>query len=351
MMDKDIGRFVTFVRGIALSFGVLLSVFTFGGVANAQLCTLTAGGATYTIPAASHYDATPTSNLLGVGTGDYLFEDGWWFRVSGDTQEFFFPAPTTTTCAGAAGSITWADVGARGLFSATNLLNLTTFAGGTGRLHLTMSVTNLSTVNPLTISLFHSADFDVNGTAGTDNATLLLPNTHHRIQDTTAGFAEYRAFSPNANAFLVRPFGATTDVFGLLGNTAIDNFDNTGLPATSIDYTGGFQWDLVVPAGGTTSVNVLLTGNVVPTAAGVGLAGRVLTPGRNGLRNATVSLTDSRGNIRTARSSTFGYFRFEDLPVGETYVISIDSKRYTFAPRTVQLLDAVSDLELIAEGK
>src|SRR6185295_12946791 len=86
--------------------------------ADAQICTLTASGATYQIPAAGHYDTTPTTNFTGVGTGDYLFEDGWWFRVSGDTQETAFPAPTTTTCAAAAGTITWADVAARGLFSA-----------------------------------------------------------------------------------------------------------------------------------------------------------------------------------------------------------------------------------------
>ena len=43
----------------------------------AQLCTVVAGGANYTIPAASHYDNSQTSNFTGVGTGDQLFEDGW----------------------------------------------------------------------------------------------------------------------------------------------------------------------------------------------------------------------------------------------------------------------------------
>lgn len=230
----------------------------------AQLCTLTAGGATYTIPAASHYDNSQTSNLTGVGTGDYLFEDGWWFRVSGDTQESFFPTPTTTTCAAAAGTITWSDVGARGLFSASNGLTLTQDAAGSGELILTMSITNLSAVNPLVISLFHGADFDVNGTAGTDNATLAQANNYIQITDTTAGAAEYRAFDPAANAFLVRPFAAATDVFGLLGDTAVSNFDNSGLPASSFDFTGAFQWDLNIPPSGTAAVSVALNGNSGP---------------------------------------------------------------------------------------
>lgn len=230
----------------------------------AQVCTLAAGSATYTIPATSHYDATQTSNLTGVGTGDYLFEDGWWFRVSGDTQESFFPAPSTTTCAGAAGTITWTDVSARGLFSASNSLTLASGGAGSGELILTMSITNLSAVNPLVISLFHGADFDVNGSAGTDSAVLLAANDYIRITDATAGIAEYRAFGPSADAFAVRPFAATTDVFGLLGDTAVTNFDNTGLPATSIDFTGAFQWNLNIAPSGTASVSVALNGNAGP---------------------------------------------------------------------------------------
>jgi len=240
--------------------GMLVVAAMVPTLANAQICTLTSSGATYTIPAASHYDGTQTSNLTGVGTGDYLFEDGWWFRVSGDTQEFFFPAPTTTTCGGATGTITWTDVNGRGLFSATNTLTLSSAAAGMGQLTLTMSITNL-TGSPLVITLFHGADFDVNGTAGTDSATLLNANDYIRITDATAGFAEYRAFNPSAIAFMVRPFAAATDVFGLLGDTSPTNFDNSGLPFTNADFTGAFQWNLNIPANGTASATVALSGN------------------------------------------------------------------------------------------
>lgn len=249
---------------LACLFAVVALAPVFTSSAHAQICTLTAGGATYTIPATSHYDATQTSNLTGIGTGDYIFEDGWWFRVMGDTAESFFPAPTTTTCAAAAGTITWSDVNTRGLFSATNTLSLTSAAAGQGELILTMSITNLSSTNPLVISLFHGADFDVNGTAGTDNVTLLNANNYLGIADTTTGVAEYRAHNPPADAFLVRPFAATTDVFGLLGDAAVTNFDNTGAPAASIDMTGAFQWNLNIPASGTASVSVALNGNAPP---------------------------------------------------------------------------------------
>lgn len=324
------------------------SIFCCVQTINAQICTLTSGGATYTIPAASHYDATQTSNLTGVGTGDYLFEDGWWFRVSGDTQESFFPAPSTTACAGSTGTITWTDVSGRGLFSATNTLTLIGSGAGSGQLFLTMSITNL-TASPLSISLFHGADFDVNGSAGTDNAILLNANDHIRITDTTVGFAEYRAINPSSNAFMVRPFAATTDVFGLLGDTAITNFDNSGIPATNFDYTGAFQWNLNIAANGTSAVTVGLSGNspLLPTAAATSIGGRVMDGGGRGLMNAVVTMTDSGGNHRTTRSSSFGYYRFDDVVVGETYILEVNSKRYIFSPRVVSVDDQLEDLDFI----
>ncbi|HRI03767.1 MAG TPA: DUF2012 domain-containing protein [Pyrinomonadaceae bacterium] len=313
-----------------------------------QLCTLTAGGATYTIPATSHYDATQTSNLTGVGTGDYLFEDGWWFRVSGDTAESFFPVPTATNCTGANGTVTWTDVSSRG-FSATNTLNLASASAGTGRLTLTMSVTNLSAANPLTISLFHGADLDVNGTAGTDNATLLVPNNYMRVADTTAGFAEYGSFGPPANAYLVRPFAATTDVFGLLGDTAVTNFDNTGLPGTSFDFTGAYQWNnMVIPPSGTTTVSVIITGNTAVTASGVAVGGRVLTPEGRGVRGANVTITDDKGVSRTVSTGVNGTFRFEDVEPGQTYLVNVRSRRFTFSPQSVQVNDNIADLQFVA---
>ena len=276
----------------------------FSQAAWAQLCTVTAAAASYTIPATLHYDGTQTSNFIGVGTSDYLFEDGWWFRVAGDTQESFFPVPTTTNCAGAAGTITWTDVSTRGLFSATNTLALTSAAAGSGQLVLTMSITNLSAVNPLTISLFHGADFDVNGS--TNNATLLNPNDRIRIINTGGEFAEYGGLNPSANAFLVRPFSTTTDVFGVLGNAAVDNFDNTALPAFGNDFTGAFQWNLVIPPSGTSSVTAVLTGNsalpVAQLAPVAAVADTTLTAGTGSVTPTITTPAQGSGSTNFACS-------------------------------------------------
>ncbi|MBK7394427.1 MAG: carboxypeptidase regulatory-like domain-containing protein [Chloracidobacterium sp.] len=300
------------------------------------------------IPATSHYDATQTVNLTGVGTGDYLFEDGWWFRVSGDTAESFFPVPTGSACSGANGTVGWADVGNRGLFRAVNSLSLVSASPNTGRLVLTMAVTNLSAVNPLTISLFHGADLDVNGSAGTDNATLLVPNNYMRVTDTTTGFADYGTFTPAVNGYLVRPFAATTDVFGLLADTGLTNFDNTGLPASSFDFTGGYQWDRVIPANGTATVSVIITANTPLTASGVAVGGRVLTSEGRGVRGANVTITDERGVSHTVSTGVNGTFRFEDVQPGQTYVVNVRSRRFSYSPQVIQVNDNVADLQFVA---
>ena len=88
----------------------------------------------------------------------------------------------------------------------------------------------------------------------------------------------------------------------------------------------------------------------VPTAASVAIWGRVLTANGSGLRNAIVMLTDTHGVTRTALTSAFGYYRFDDVQTGGTYIISVSSKRYQFATRSVSVSDDLTDFDLIAES-
>ena len=78
-----------------------------------------------------------------------------------------------------------------------------------------------------------------------------------------------------------------------------------------------------------------------PSASQVAVAGRVLTLGGQGLRNAVVSLTGPDGMPRTVATSTLGYYNFPDVATGNSYVIAVSSRRYRFEQRTV---DVNSDL-------
>ncbi len=208
------------------------------------------------------FSASPSANLTGVSTPttqDHVFETGWWHRVSGATQETFFPVPTTQNYTGTTSTLDWAGITSAGrTFVAQEVSVVKNTAGPSGFATMTMRITN-NEATPLDICIFHMVDIDLQTTAGNDQAALLFANNHMRIFDVGANRAEYRGVG--ASAYLVRPFGAT-DVAAVLSNAAIDNFGNTGLPFAAADFTGGFQWCASVPAsGGSRSFTAIINVN------------------------------------------------------------------------------------------
>ncbi len=83
------------------------------------------------------------------------------------------------------------------------------------------------------------------------------------------------------------------------------------------------------------------------TTPSVTVGGRVLTPTGLILRNAVVILTDSQNVRRTATTSSFGIYSFDNVIVGETYVLSVASKRFRFAPQISQFSANVSNFDLV----
>ncbi len=220
--------------------------------------TITSGGASF-VRSVSSFDTTPTANFTGVGTGDQVFEFGWWYRLAGDTAETAFPAPTTQTYAANTSTILWTNVNGRG-FDAREVCVILGIASPVGgKVSCTMTITNPG-ASALAIDLFVFSDLDVGGTAAADSATLGLPNQRIDITDgTIADTAQFAGIG--AGAFMVRPFGATTDVAGLLSDALVTNFDNSGLPATNFDFTGGFQWTASIPAGGSSDFGSVMAVN------------------------------------------------------------------------------------------
>jgi hypothetical protein len=83
---------------------------------------------------------------------------------------------------------------------------------------------------------------------------------------------------------------------------------------------------------------------LAPTAASVSITGRVFAEKDRGLVNAVVLLTDASGNSRTARTSAFGYYFFDDIQAGQTFIVTVSSKRFRFGPQIITVIDAVTDL-------
>ena len=128
---------------------------------------------------------------------------------------------------------------------------------------------------------------------------------------------------------------------------------------TSADATGNaYKLDGVIgePIAGTISTGstysvkggFLTNSAFAPTAAAVSISGRVLTASGGGLVNALVTLTDINGNARTILTKKFGTFRFDDVAVGEIYIITVTSRRYTFQPQVISVTENLTNIDFTA---
>jgi hypothetical protein len=90
-------------------------------------------------------------------------------------------------------------------------------------------------------------------------------------------------------------------------------------------------------------------GPCVITASNASIHGRLLTPTGRGLMNAVVDLTNTdTGEIRRVRSTSLGYFNIQDVPVGDFYILSVQSKRYQFNTQSFTLNEDLDGLILTA---
>jgi len=150
-------------------------------------------------------------------------------------------------------------------------------------------------------------------------------------QAQTAGVmtwnSETIAQNPNANAIR----------WGTLYNF---RFDSNRPPQTANATIGFFK------TGAPITVQIQVPG---ASSVAVSISGRVTRSGGQGMANARVSMTDSNGSTRMAITNSLGYYRFDNVAVGGTYTIGVTSKRYTFAPRTLQVNDNRADVDFLPE--
>jgi CSLREA domain-containing protein len=84
--------------------------------------------------------------------------------------------------------------------------------------------------------------------------------------------------------------------------------------------------------------------------APAGISGRVMTASGRAVQNARVILTDTSGSTRTALTGNFGYYRFGEALVGETYTIAVVSKSYQFASQVFTVNNENYELNFIAQA-
>jgi hypothetical protein len=93
---------------------------------------------------------------------------------------------------------------------------------------------------------------------------------------------------------------------------------------------------------GQLEVDAVSAQTLQPTSATIDVGGRVVSAYGNGIGKVNVTLSDSEGAVHTAITSPFGYYYFEEIPVG-VIVVSVAAKRYTFANPT-QVFTAMENI-------
>lgn len=92
-------------------------------------------------------------------------------------------------------------------------------------------------------------------------------------------------------------------------------------------------------------------GQIAPaTASGVSISGRVMTAEGRGLRSAMVILTDPEGVTRSVATGRGGYYRFEDVEAGATYVLGVSSRRFQFVEQTINVSDSIAGVDFVPSG-
>ncbi len=108
------------------------------------------------------------------------------------------------------------------------------------------------------------------------------------------------------------------------------NINTVANTAEAVGINTFSDWVLVSPLG--------------PTAAPVTVGGRITSSYGRGIFGATVLMTDQSGQIFTARTNPFGYYRFYDVAAGNTYVVDIRHKQFSFAPKVVSIANDFEEL-------
>jgi len=198
---------------------------------------------------------------------------------------------------------------------------------GTTNLSNTIVADNTATANP-----------DVNGSIVSQGYNLV------RTRGTSTGYvASDQPDGADPKLGPLANYGGPTETHSLESSSAAIDQGNSTLMTDQRGFMRPIDNPSFSNAPGGNGSDIGAFEALGTTAGAVTVGGRVLTPTGRGIRNVLVTLTDSGGNARTAITSSFGYFSFEDISAGETYIISVSAKRYRF-DQPMRVLSVNEDL-------
>lgn len=90
---------------------------------------------------------------------------------------------------------------------------------------------------------------------------------------------------------------------------------------------------------------------LAPSAEGAVISGRATRSNGSGINKALITLTSTAGLVRRTFTNGLGNYVFDDVPTGQTYVISISHKSFVFhsSTRIISITGDLADVDFEAE--
>jgi len=114
--------------------------------------------------------------------------------------------------------------------------------------------------------------------------------------------------------------------------------------SVAANNTGASRTGTITVAG----TPITITQAAAPTAATVTVSGRVVGSDGGGVRGAIVTMTSMGGIQRSALTNAFGYYTFDSVQSGASYLMQATAKRYTFSARTVSVSDTLANVDFVS---
>lgn len=201
---------------------------------------------------------------------------------------------------------------------------------------------------------------DTGGATALNNATVTLEDTASVFLPDSSAITDGQNYKPATCGTAAFPAPAPA---GPYNDPGCGSGTNPTLASTFGGTNPNGNWNLYVSDDGG-AFSPLASGQIgggwsmqflAPTAANVSLSGRILTANGAGIRNALVRLTGINGLVAqpVVQTGPFGYYRFTGVEAGQTYIITVTTKRYRLAQptRVVSVVDDLFDVDFVAEPR
>lgn len=205
---------------------------------------------------------------------------------------------------------------------------------------------------------FNFEDAGVGSQVGFDGMVLEISINGSAFQDIVAAGGNFvtGGYNKTISGGTGSPISGRAAWSGLSGGTtAVPAYITTtvNLPPAANGQLVKMRWLVASDSGNVAAgdqgvrIDTIFGTACTTTAAGVSVSGRVQVETGQGLVNATVIITDGDGFTRTVKTGSFGYYRLDDIPAGATYVVSVDSRHYTFTPQVINVTDNLTDINFV----